>query len=302
MADIRFDDRVAIITGAGSGLGKCYALEFAKRGAQVVVNDPGGSLDGSGQNSAAADLVVEEIKAAGGKAVANYDSVASKEGGEHIVRTAVDAFGTVDILVNNAGIIRDKSILKLTEDDWDAVIAVHLKGAFCVTQPALAIMKEKKYGRIVNTASGAGLYGNFGQTNYAAAKMALVGIMNSIVVEAAKNNITCNCIAPIAASRMTENLMPQEILDKLKPEFIAPLVLCLCSEQNTANKMIFNCAGGWFSRTEIICSNGIVLGDGKRDIPPEELMDNWDAISRVDDGKALASLVDTFGYLSGIMS
>lgn len=301
MSDIRFDNKVVIVTGSGSGLGKCYALEFAKRGACVVVNDPGKALDGSGSNAAAADRVVREIIDAGGKAVANVDSVASKEGGENIVKTAVDAFGTVDVLVNNAGIIRDKSILKLTEDDWDQVTAVHQKGAFCVTQPALAVMKEKKYGRIVNTSSGAGLYGNFGQANYAAAKMALVGLMNSIYVECAKHNILCNCIAPIAASRMTENLMSKDVLEKLKPEFIAPLVLYLCSEQSTVNRQIFNCAGGWFSRTEITCSPGVLLGDGKRDITPEEIEDNLDKITSTDDAKVHVNLKETFAYLSGVM-
>jgi NAD(P)-dependent dehydrogenase (short-subunit alcohol dehydrogenase family) len=301
MNDIRFGNKVAIVTGAGSGLGRCYALEFAKRGASVVVNDPGGALDGSGNNAAAADKVVDEITAAGGKAVASYDSVASVEGGKNIVKTAVDAFGTVDILVNNAGILRDKSMLKLTEDDWDAVMNVHVKGAFCVTQPAFAVMKEKGYGRIVNTTSGAGLYGNFGQANYIAAKMALVGLMNSVATEGAKSNILCNCIAPVAASRMTENLMPPEMLAKLKPEFIAPLVLYLCSENSRTSKMIFNCAAGWFSRTEILCAQGTVIGDGKRAISPEEVADAWDIISGLDDARPLSSVVESFSYLSGVL-
>lgn len=301
MNDIRFDNRVAIVTGAGSGLGRCYALEFAKRGASVVVNDPGGALDGSGVNAAAADKVVAEIMAAGGKAVASYDSVASVEGGKNIVKTAVDAFGTVDILVNNAGILRDKSFLKLTEDDWDAVMNVHVKGAFCVTQPAFAVMKEKGYGRIVNTTSGAGLYGNFGQTNYIAAKMALVGLMNSVAIEGAKSNILCNCIAPVAASRMTENLMPPEMLAKLKPEFIAPLVLYLCSGNSKTSKMIFNCAAGWFSRAEILCAKGTVIGDGKQDISPEAVADAWDIISGLEDAKPLSSVVESFSYLSGVL-
>ncbi len=301
MNDIRFDNRIAIVTGAGSGLGRCYALEFAKRGARVVVNDPGGALDGSGNNAAAADKVVAEITATGGKAVASYDSVASVEGGKNIVRTAVEAFGTVDILVNNAGILRDKSMLKLTEDDWDAVMNVHVKGAFCVTQPAFAVMKEKGYGRIVNTTSGAGLYGNFGQANYIAAKMALVGLMNSVATEGAKSNILCNCIAPVAASRMTENLMPQEMLAKLKPEFIAPLVLYLCSENSKTSKMIFNCAAGWFSRTEVLCAQGTVIGDGKRDIAPEEVADAWDIIASLENARPLSSVVESFSYLSGVL-
>ena len=301
MNDIRFDERVAIVTGAGSGLGRCYALEFAKRGASVVVNDPGGALDGSGNNSAAADKVVAEITEAGGKAVASYDSVASVEGGKNIVRTAVDAFGSVDILVNNAGILRDKSFLKLTEDDWDAVMNVHVKGAFCVTQPAFAVMKEKGYGRIVNTTSGAGLYGNFGQANYIAAKMALVGLMNSVATEGTKSNILCNCIAPVAASRMTENIMPPDMLEKLKPEFIAPLVLYLCSENSKASKMIFNCAAGWFSRTEILCAQGTVIGDGKRTITPEEVAGCWDSIAGMGEAKPLSSVVESFSYLSGVL-
>jgi len=301
MNDIRFDERVAIVTGAGSGLGRCYALEFAKRGAKVVVNDPGGALDGSGNNAAAADNVVAEITAAGGKAVASYDSVASVEGGKNIVKTAVDAFGTVEILVNNAGILRDKSILKLTEDDWDAVMNVHVKGAFCVTQPAFAVMKEKGYGRIVNTTSGAGLYGNFGQANYIAAKMALVGLMNSVATEGAKSNILCNCIAPVAASRMTENIMPPDMLEKLKPEFIAPLVLFLCSENSKTSKMIFNCAAGWFSRTEILCAQGTVIGDGKRAITPEEVADCWDIIAGLENARPLSSVVESFSYLSGVL-
>ncbi len=182
--EIRFDDRVAIITGAGGGLGRTYALELARRGAKVVVNDLGGARDGSGKGSAsAADKVVEEIKKAGGEAVANYDNVATPEGGEKIVKSAVDAFGTVDIVINNAGILRDKSFLKMEPENWDAVIAVHLRGAYNVTRPAFAVMKEKGYGRIVMTTSAAGLYGNFGQTNYSSAKMALVGFMNTLKLE-----------------------------------------------------------------------------------------------------------------------
>lgn len=298
MTQIRFDDRVVVITGAGAGLGKCYALEFAKRGAKLVVNDPGSSLDGSGGNTAAADIVVDEIKAAGGTAVANYDSVASMEGGRNIIKTALDNFQTIDILVNNAGIIRDKSILKMTEEDWDAVIAVHLKGAFCVTQAAFKVMKAKNYGRIVNTSSGAGLYGNFGQSNYASAKMGLVGLMNSICIEGAKYNIKCNCIAPVAASRMTENLMPKEMLEKLKPETIAPIVLYLCSEQNQESKKIFNCAAGWFSRTEIVCSDGVNIGGENSAITPEDILSNWEKILGLENGKPLGSLGETFSYMA----
>ena len=201
--EIRFDQRVAIVTGAGGGLGRVYALEFAKRGAKVVVNDLGGARDGSGEGSQSpAQKVVEEIRAQGGEAVANYDTVATPEGGERIVKAALDAFGTVDILINNAGILRDKSLLKMEPETWQAVLDVHLNGAYHVTKPAFAVMKEKGYGRIVLTTSAAGLYGNFGQTNYSSAKMGLVGFMNTLKLEGAKYNIKVNTIAPMAAYRL----------------------------------------------------------------------------------------------------
>lgn len=302
MDDIRFDGRVAIVTGAGAGLGRTYALALAEKGACVVVNDLGGSRDGSGASTSAADTVVEEIRKAGGKAVANYDSVATKKGGENIVKTAVDAFGKVDILINNAGILRDKSLVKIEESEWDLVLDVHLKGAFCVTQPAFKIMKENGYGRIINTASGAGLYGNFGQVNYCSAKMGLVGLMNNVCIEGAKYNIKCNTIAPVAASRLTEDVLPPSIFEKLQPEFVTPLVLYLVSEQNQDTKMIFNCAAGWFSRTEILCAPGICLGDGKRPIKAEEIRDNWESITSLDQAKPLASVADSFGFLGPLLS
>lgn len=300
MSDIRFDGRVAIVTGAGAGLGKTYAMELAKRGAKVVVNDLGGTRDGQGSSNSAADKVVDEIKAAGGKAVPNYDSVATKAGGENIVKTAVDAFGKVDIVINNAGILRDKSIVKMSEEEWDLVLAVHLKGAFYVTQPAFRLMKDNNYGRIVNTASGAGLYGNFGQINYASAKMGLVGMMHSIHTEGIKYNIKCNTIAPIAASRLTEDVMPPEVFSKLDPKFVMPLVLYLVSEDNQDSNMIFNCAAGWFSRTAIMCGTGTFIGDGKRDINVEEVKDSWSNITSLNDIKPLNHVNDSFAYLAKI--
>jgi NAD(P)-dependent dehydrogenase (short-subunit alcohol dehydrogenase family) len=202
--EIRFDDRVAIVTGAGGGLGRVYALELAKRGAKVVVNDLGGARDGSGAGStSSADAVVQEIIAAGGEAVANYDSVATVEGGENIVKTALEHFGRVDILVNNAGILRDKSFVNMTPKMWEPVLAVHLQGAYNVTRPAFLAMRENKYGRIVMTTSAAGLYGNFGQTNYGAAKMGIVGLMNTLKLEGEKYNIKVNAVAPLAATRLT---------------------------------------------------------------------------------------------------
>ena len=302
MADITFKDRVAIVTGAGAGLGKTYAVALAQRGAKVVINDLGGARDGSGSGTRAADEVVEEIKAAGGTAVANYDSVATIEGGENIIKTAVDNFGKVDILINNAGILRDKSFAKVSEEEWDIVVAVHLKGAFCVTQPAFKIMKENAFGRIVNTTSGAGLYGNFGQSNYCADKMGLVGQMNNVSIEGAKYNIKCNTIAPVAASRLTEDVMPPDMFSKLKPEFITPLVLYLVSEELEETKMIFNCGAGWYSRTEVLCAPGVCLGDGKREIAVEEIRDSWDKITSLDEAKALNTVGDSFGFLAPLLS
>ncbi len=303
MGDVRFDERVAIVTGAGAGLGKTYALELAKRGAKVVVNDLGGARDGSGSSAAAADQVVDEIKAAGGEAAPNYDSVATIEGGENIVKTAVDNFGKVDIVINNAGILRDKSIVKMEEGEWDLVMAVHLKGAYCVTQPAFKVMKANGYGRVVNTASGAGLYGNFGQINYSSAKMGVLGVMHSVHIEGAKYNIKANTIAPIAASRLTEDVMPPEIFTKLDPKFVTPLVMYLVSEENQDSDMIFNCAAGWFSRTAIMCAPGTIIGDGVADISAEQVRDEWSKITSLDEAKVLAGGVnDSFAYLAPLMT
>jgi len=297
MDEIRFDDQVVVITGAGSGIGRAYAHAFAARGAQVVVNDLGGDRDGTGKAHGAADKVVEELALYGGKAVSNYDSVATVQGGKGIIGTAEEHFGRVDILINNAGVLRDKSLLKMTEEDWDLVVNVHLKGAFCVTRPAFALMKKNGYGRIINTASGSGLYGNFGQAAYMAAKMGVVGLMHSVATEGAKYDITCNTIAPVAASRMTDDVMPPEILEKLKPEFIAPLVLFLASKKNRETGMIFNCAAGWFARTAICCAPGLCLGDAKREITPEEIRENWEAITSLDDAAPLNSVVDSFRFM-----
>ena len=247
MDDIRFDDRVCIVTGAGSGLGKSHALEFARRGAKVVVNDLGGSVDGTGSGQAAADLVVEEIEAAGGTGVANYDSVATPEGGESIVQTALENFGRVDILVNNAGILRDRSFAKMTQAEIEAVLDVHLKGAFFVTQPAFRAMKANNYGRIISTASAAGVFGNFGQANYGAAKMGLVGFSNVLAQEGQKNGITSNVIAPIAATRMTTGIMDGLGL-QLDPEYVTSMVIYLASEQCELTHEVFSVGAGRYSR------------------------------------------------------
>ena len=302
MSEIRYDGRVAIVTGAGQGIGRMYALELAKRGAKVVVNDLGGSRDGTGGDSSAADKVVDEIKAAGGEAAANYDSVATMDGGKNIVQTAVDSFGKVDIVINNAGILRDKSFLKMSEAEWDAVIAVHLKGAFCVTQPAAAIMKENNYGRIIFTSSTSGLYGNFGQTNYGAAKLGLVGIMNTLKLETAKYNIKTNTIAPTAWSRMTDDIMPPEMEEKLKPQFNEPLVLYLCSEENEVNGMTFVMGAGWYGRTAIVSGNGVCIGDTKRAIAVEEIRDNFDKICDLSETKPHEMGGGIFQYMAPLMS
>jgi NAD(P)-dependent dehydrogenase (short-subunit alcohol dehydrogenase family) len=297
MGDINFKGKVAIVTGAGAGLGKTYALELAKRGCKVVVNDLGGSRDGSGASQGPAQVVVDEIKKAGGEAAANYDNVATIEGGKGIVKTAVDAFGKVDIVINNAGILRDKSFLKMEPEIWDLVIAVHLRGAYCVTQPAFALMKEQNYGRVVLTTSGAGLYGNFGQTNYAAAKMGLIGLMNALKIEGAKYNVKVNTIAPVAASRLTEDVMPPEFFAKLKPEFITPLVTYLASEENQDSGYIFNCGMGWYSRSAIVMGNGALIGDGNRDIKAEEIRDSWKKITDLSGAKEVGSVQETFGAM-----
>ncbi len=276
---IRLDDRVAIVTGAGAGLGRVYALELAKRGAKIVVNDLGGARDGRGEGSARpADEVVEQIRAMGGEAVANYDSVATPEGGESIVAAAMQAFGHVDVLINNAGILRDKTFLKMEPEDWSAVMSVHLDGAYNVTRPAWLKMRENGYGRIVVTTSAAGLYGNFGQTNYSAAKMGLIGLMNTLKLEGEKYNIKVNAVAPVAATRLTEDILPPDMFEKLKPEFIAPLVVYLCSEQCTVNGAIYNAGMGYYSRAAVITGQTVAVGDGKEVPTPEQVVKNIGSI------------------------
>jgi 3-hydroxy-3-methylglutaryl CoA synthase/NAD(P)-dependent dehydrogenase (short-subunit alcohol dehydrogenase family)/putative sterol carrier protein len=286
---IRFDDRVALVTGAGAGLGKAYALELARRGAKVVVNDLGGSRDGSGQGSASpADEVVDEITALGGAAVANYDNVATPAGGENIVKTALDTFGRLDILINNAGILRDKSFIKMDSANWKAVMDVHLNGAYHVTRPAMAAMKENGYGRIVMTTSAAGLYGNFGQTNYSAAKMALVGLMNTLKLEGQKYHIKVNTIAPIAASRLTEDVMPPELFEKSKPEFVVPMVMYLSAEDCKESGAIFNSGMGYFNRAAVLTGPTVQLGDEAHPPTPEQIHENWNQINSMDGAKEMA--------------
>ena len=301
MANIDFSGRVAIVTGAGAGLGRSYALELAKRGAKVVINDLGGARDGVGSDSSAANKVVEEIKALGGEAVPNYDNVASVEGGANIVKTAVDAFGKVDILINNAGILRDKSFTKMEEENWDAVMNVHLKGAYCVSRPAFEVMRANNYGRIIMTTSGAGLFGNFGQSNYASAKMGLIGLTNVLKLEGAKYNIMTNVIVPVAASRLTEDVLPPEFFEKMKPDFVTPAVLYMCSDKCTDNGMIINAALGYFSRTAVMTGPGAILSDGKKIPTPEEVMESWSKITSLENPKFFGMLPEMFGVLSPVL-
>ena len=256
---ISFNDQVAIVTGAGGGLGRCHALELARRGAKVVVNDLGGTMDGSGGSSEAAESVVAEIKATGGEAIANGGSVSDRSGAQSMVDDAMNAWGRVDVLINNAGILRDKSFSKMTLDDFEMVVNVHLLGAAYCSHAVWPIMREQNYGRILMTTSPSGLYGNFGQTNYGAAKMGQVGLMNSMKIEGAKNNIHTNSIAPVAATRMTENLMPEEVLEKLGPELVTPAAMFLVSE-DAPNGVILQAQGGQYSLAAVVENSGVNLG------------------------------------------
>jgi len=256
---IEFNGKVAIVTGAGGGLGRAHALELARRGAKVVVNDLGGSVDGTGGNSAAAEAVVKEITDAGGEAIANGASVSDDAGVAHLVAQTMDKWGRVDILIANAGILRDKSFTKMELKDFDAVMAVHLMGTVKPCKALWEIFKKQQYGRIVVTTSSTGLYGNFGQTNYGAAKLSLVGFMNTLKLEGAKDNIKVNAIGPIAATRMTENLMPPNVLAMLQPENVTPAVVYLVSE-DAPTGMIITAGAGVFAAAQIVETDGVNLG------------------------------------------
>jgi NAD(P)-dependent dehydrogenase (short-subunit alcohol dehydrogenase family) len=274
MSNLGFDGKVAIITGAGGGLGRQHALLMASRGALIVVNDLGGSVDGTGASTSAAQKVVDEIKAAGGEAVADTNSVATPEGGEAIVQSAIDAYGRVDIVINNAGILRDKAFHNMEPDLLNPVLDVHLKGAFYVTKPAFIHMREQGYGRIVSTSSAAGIFGNFGQTNYGAAKMGLVGFTRVLAVEGARNNIKANAIAPLALTRMTENIMGG-LADKLDPGHVSPLVAFLAHENCPGSGQVFSVGGGRVAQVFI----GETKGFYSPNLTPEDVETNWSTIT-----------------------
>ena len=255
---LNFDGRVVVVTGAGGGLGRCHALEFGRRGAHVVVNDVGASVDGTGASTSAAQAVVDEITAAGGSAVANTDSVATEDGGKAIIGSATEAFGRVDVLINNAGILRDAAFKNMTAEQVDAVLDVHLRGAFNVTRAAWPVFREQDYGRIVMTTSGSGLFGTFGQSNYGAAKTGLVGLMNVLAIEGQRNNIRVNAISPIAKTRMTENTMTELVKD-LAPEDVTPVVVYLAHESCERTANIYRVGGKHVSRVFIAETAGVDL-------------------------------------------
>jgi len=272
--------RVVVITGAGGGLGRQHARLFAEEGARVVVNDLGGSRDGTGSSSTMADAVVSEITDAGGEAVANYDNVATSDGGERIIKTALDAFGQIDIVVNNAGILRDKSFHKMTPEQWDAVLRVHLYGAFNTTRAAWPHMREQGFGRVIVTTSTSGLFGNFGQANYGAAKMGMVGLINTLAVEGARYNITANAIAPLANTRMTADVIPDDDRLQLDPAYASPLVVHLASEECTDTGTITLASGGHYARIAFMQAKGVQFDH----VPSvEDLSLSWDEITDLTD-------------------
>jgi len=298
MADVGFDGQVVIITGAGGGLGREHALLLAERGCRVVVNDLGGAVDGTGGDAGPAQRVVDEIVAAGGEAVADTNSVATAEGGAAIVQTAVDAYGRVDIVVNNAGILRDKSFHNLTPDLTDAVIDVHLRGAFHVTQPAYQLMREQNYGRIICTSSSAGLFGNFGQANYGAAKMGLVGLTHVLAIEGAKFNIKANAIAPSAGTRMTEEIFGEELSKQLAPEYVSPLVAYLAHEDCPVSGEVFTVGAGRMARVFVGVGQGYFKKGG---MSVEDVRDHFEEIDSVEDPQIFRNAFQELKVISGLL-
>jgi NAD(P)-dependent dehydrogenase (short-subunit alcohol dehydrogenase family) len=280
---ISFEGRVVIVTGAGGGVGRAHALAFAARGAKVLVNDLGGDPNGQGEDAAPAQKVVDEIKRAGGDAIANFGSVADFENGLEMVRQCVDAWGRVDALVCNAGILRDKAVHNITEQDWDLVFDVHVKGSFNLIHHAWPLFRQQQYGRIVMTSSSSGIYGNFGQTNYGGAKAAMMGMMNVLKLEGLKYNIGVNLILPGAATRMTENLMPAEALEGMQPEHVSPAVLYLSSEECKDTGLMIEAAGGHFNRAVVV--QGPQVSTGGEVATVDWVHEHWSEITSLEGAK-----------------
>jgi NAD(P)-dependent dehydrogenase (short-subunit alcohol dehydrogenase family) len=285
MHELDFTGRVAVVSGAGAGLGRCHALLLAERGASVVVNDASRSR---------AEDVVAEISAAGGTATADGTDVSSAAGGEAIVRTAIDTYGRLDVLVNNAGIIRDRSFHNLSDDELNAVLAVHVGGAFNLTRPAWRAMREAGYGKVLFTTSAAGIWGNFGQSNYAAAKAALIGLSNTLAIEGARNGISANVIAPIAATSMTEGLLGK-LTDAADPALVSPLVAWLCHESCDVSGHVYSVGGGRVARVVTTLTPGFTSRD--EPLTPELLRDHWETISAIGPGTPALSIADDFRAL-----
>tara|TARA_B100000614_G_scaffold40654_1_gene33487 strand:- start:1174 stop:2079 length:906 start_codon:yes stop_codon:yes gene_type:complete len=284
---IKFDDKVVIVTGAGGGLGKSHALEFARRGAKVVVNDLGGSVDGSGGASDAANAVVEVIKSEGGDAIANGASVADQSGVQNMIDEVMSKWGRIDVLVNNAGILRDKSFHKISLEEFNAVMDVHFQGSVYTTHAVYPIMREQNFGRIIFTTSSGGLSGNFGQANYGAAKMAMIGLMNCLKIEGQKYNVHSSAVAPVALSRMTENLFPEGIGERFLPEYVTPAVIYLASD-DAPNGAIIGAGAGVFTQFRIFETMGLALGTGD-DMTPENIAAGWSSVADMDDARELFS-------------
>ena len=282
---MRFDNQVAVITGAGQGLGKAYAMALAERGANLVINDMGKSIDRNGAEVMAAQLVVEELKEMNCTAISNYDAVGTAESGSKIIKAAVDAFGRVDILINNAGIVRDSSFGKMTEQEWDSVMNVHVKGMFHITQSAFHVMKRQEYGRIIMTTSPAGIFGNFGQANYAAAKTALIGFMNAVKMESDKYNIRINAVAPTALTPMSQKTIPPNLHKYASPGHIASLILYLASRAVGESGGIYQAGVGSYGRVAVVANDCTMLGDGITPVSPEVIAENWKQINNLDNAR-----------------
>ncbi len=283
MTEVRFDGRTAIVTGAGGGLGRSHALLLASRGASVVVNDLGGTVDGRGSDESAAAKVVQEIEATGGRAVASFHGVDTAEGAAEIVRTAIEAFGRLDVVINNAGILRDVSFAKMSLEDWEAVMRVHLDGTMFVSRAAWPHMRQAGYGRIVNTTSAAGLYGNFGQANYAAAKMGIVGLTKTLAQEGKKYDIRANVIAPVAKSRMTETILDAATLEKLEPRLVSPLVAYLASDRCADSGQVYAVGGGYVSRVAVVEGQGTFFAGAE--LTPEQIAASWEQINDLEEAR-----------------